>query len=263
MEDAGQLPKDFPSEDWKHARRQVLYQKVVCAVTRCSVDLLSFEDVRKRFQLHERSNCGLREIPLNRIRGSVGRFDDFTSTFLPLKDHMRERWQQVDKAVVKGKVPPIEVYKVGEVYFVLDGNHRVSAAREHGFERIEAFVTEFQAPFEAGTGIAVEDFVIQAERERFLEKYGEAGAWVAKEIAFSCPGCYQDLADQLEAYRQGLAELRGEPVERKQALASWHHEVFGPAVRSIRKHDLLRLFPDRTEADLFLWAWKNGRLLEL
>ena len=75
----------------------------------------------------------MQEIPLDHIRGSVGRFDDFTSAYMPRKDHLRHRWEGVDQAMMQGKTPPIEVYQVDDIYFVMDGNHRVSVARQHGF----------------------------------------------------------------------------------------------------------------------------------
>jgi hypothetical protein len=116
-------------EDWHWARRKVLYQEVVCFFKQCSVDLLSFEDVRSGLHLRHKIDRVLQEIPLDHIRGSVGRYDDFTSVFLPRKEHLRERWKRVEVAMKAGKTPPIDVYQVGESYFVRDGNHLVSIAR--------------------------------------------------------------------------------------------------------------------------------------
>ncbi len=250
-----------PDEDWKHARRQALYQRVVCAITQCSVDLLSFEEVRRRLHLSERVHRGLQVIPLDSIRGSVGRYNDFTSTFLPRKSHLRERWERVDRAMWKGKIPPIDVYKIGQVYFVLDGNHRVSVAREQGLEKIEAFVTEFATPLGSDTPAEIDDQLIQSERAAFQEKLEQAGGKAASEFSFSCAGSYRLLAGQIENYREGLESKTGRPASIEEAYSAWREEVYRPAIEAIREEGLLRLFPGRTEADLFIWAWENGGVL--
>ena len=146
MEENETLSMWDAEEDWNRARRKVLYQEVVCFFKQCPVDLLAFEEVRAKLHLSQKIDRGFQEIPLDRIRGSVGRYDDFTSAFIPRKKHMRERWKRVDVAMLAGKTPPIDVYQVGESYFVLDGNHRVSIARQHGSKMIEAYVWEFLTP---------------------------------------------------------------------------------------------------------------------
>ncbi len=164
------------NEDWRHARRKLLYQEVVCLVKKCSVDLLSFEDVRHRLHLQQRIYHGYQEIPVQQIRGSVGRFDDFSSAFLPRKNHMRARWEGVDVAMLEGKTPPIEAYQVGDAYFVVDGNHRVSVARQRGLETIEAYVTEFPTPAGLSAEADIDEVLIKAEQTAFLEKAGRANA---------------------------------------------------------------------------------------
>jgi uncharacterized ParB-like nuclease family protein len=235
---------------------------VACAVTKCSVDLLSFEEVRKRLHLSEQLDRGLQQISLEDIRGSVGRYEDFTTTFMPLKEHLRERWEKVDQAVIAGKTPPIEVYLVGEVYFVLDGNHRVSVAREHGHETIDAFVSEFPTPIGDRSKEAIDRHLIALERTSFQEKLGGAGKEAVKEFVFTCPGCYRDLAGQIENYRVGLEKAEEKSVSIERAYSAWYREVYTPAVKAIREFGLLQMFPERTEADLFIWAWENGDVLK-
>jgi hypothetical protein len=262
MKDFDPRTANIADDEWVHARRKVLYQKVVCAVTQCSVDLLSFNEVRKRLHLSEQLDRGLQQIPVDKIRGSVGRYDDFSATFLPLKEHMGDRWKRVDQAVMRGKIPPIEVYQVGEVYFVLDGNHRVSIARAHGAEVIDAYVSEFPTPLGEKSEVSLDEQLIAAERTAFQQKLGGAGKKARKEFAFTCAGCYRDLAGQIENYRSGLEAAEGKPVSIERGYAAWHSEVYTPAARAIRDYGLLRVFPDRTEADLFIWAWENGEVLK-
>src|SRR4051812_45839259 len=108
--------------DFTHARAQASMQGVLAHLTGRSNELLSYEEVAERLKLNVRSERGVQTIPLKAIVGSVGRYTDFTRTFLPLSDTDRERWARVKAAMDAGiTLPPIEVYKVGDVYFVLDG----------------------------------------------------------------------------------------------------------------------------------------------
>lgn len=248
--------------DWNRARRKVLYQEVVCFFKECSVDLLSFKDVHKSLHLGQKIDRGLQEIPVDRIRGSVGRYDDFTSAFLPRKKFLQERWKGVDIAMKAGKTPPIDVYQVGESYFVLDGNHRVSVARQRGLETIEAYVGEFPTPFGLSPEANIDELLIKSEQAAFYEKMSKAGPPAVRDIVFTCPDCYGDLVDMIEIYRQGLEETDGEPIPFEQAVSAWYEEVYVPGIEKIRQHDLMARFPDRTEADLFIWAWKNNKVLE-
>ena len=262
MEENDALSMYDAEEDWNWARRKVLYQEVVCFFKQCSVDLLSFEDVRSGLHLVQKTDRGLQEIPLDRIRGSVGRYNDFTSAFLPRKRHMRQRWERVDVATRAGKTPPIEVYQVGESHFVLDGNHRVSIARQRGLETIEAYVWEFPTPYGLGPEADVDELLIKSEQVGFLERIGRAAPPAVREIVFTCPDCYGDLLDMIDRYRQGLEEAAGKPISFEKAVSDWYEEVYRPAIEMIRKSNLLVRFPNRTEADLFIWAWRNNKVLE-
>jgi hypothetical protein len=111
------------------------------------VELLSFEQVRERLGLLSRRQRGLQDIPLDRIVGSVGKYREFTRSFLPSDKGLKRRWKNVYAAALDTQgLPPIDVYQVGDVYFVNDGNHRVSVARQFGAKTIEAYVTEFLSP---------------------------------------------------------------------------------------------------------------------
>jgi hypothetical protein len=122
--------------DFNEARAQASLQEVLARLTGKSNELLSYEEVAEKLKLNVRSERGVYDIPLDAIVGSVGRYTDFTRTFLPLKSINRDRWARVKAAIDDPNglgLPPIDVYKVGEVFFVLDGNHRVSVARQEGY----------------------------------------------------------------------------------------------------------------------------------
>ncbi len=250
-------------DHWRHARRKLLYDEVVCLIKRCSVNLLSFDDVQGDLDLSQRVDRGLQKIPLEQIRGSVGRYDDFSSAFLPRKDHMHERWVNVDAAMMQqGKRPPIDVYQVGEDYFVLDGNHRVSSAHRRGLDSIAAYVTEFVTPGELSAPEDVDELFVESERAAFLQQTGAENSATAQSMVFTCSGCYETVSEQIERYRLGAEAAWKEPVTREVAFKRWYEEVYEPSLEAIRRHDLLAQFPERTEGDLFIWAQKNSLALE-
>lgn len=126
------------------ARRRAFWSKLRRRVGRQCNELLPTGRVLAKLQLEERQVLGIKQVPIDRIVGSTGRFRDFDLAFSPLNERVQERWQRIALASEQGvKLPPVSLYKVGEVYFVEDGNHRLSVARAQGQESIEAFVIEF------------------------------------------------------------------------------------------------------------------------
>ncbi len=128
---------------FQSARLFAFWEEVLALARGKRAELLNFEEIRGRLHLHEQRYTGLQEVRLNQIVGSVGRYNEFTGTWLPKRNEMRARWSQT-YAQASGLMglPPIELYRVGDLYFVRDGNHRVSVARQLGAKTIQAYVTE-------------------------------------------------------------------------------------------------------------------------
>ena len=140
--------------NFNRARRHAFLEDVMGLMRGRSINLLSFDEVKGKLGLLSSRDRGVHEIPLDKIVGSVGKFREFTRTFSPRRKEIRARWQQVYAFVHSARgLPPIEVYQVGEVYFVWDGNHRVSVARQMGLKMIEARITEFVSPIRLTTDI--------------------------------------------------------------------------------------------------------------
>jgi hypothetical protein len=134
--------------DFSHACNRALIRRVGTRLRRdaASNRLLCFDEVRKVPGALGRIHRGMRTVPVGQIGGSVGRCSDFDRDFLPARANVKERWKRIDRAFHRGEeLPPVSLYKVGSFYFVLDGHHRVSVARYHGVEWIDAYVTEFRA----------------------------------------------------------------------------------------------------------------------
>ena len=133
--------------NFNSARRRAFLEDAVGLLRRRPKDLLSFDEVRRKLGLLTSRDRGVSEIPLDKIVGSVGKFREFTRSFWPRREEIRARWQRVYTFIHSARgLPPIEVYQVGDVFFVLDGNHRVSVGRQIGLKVIEAHVTEFVSP---------------------------------------------------------------------------------------------------------------------
>jgi len=242
-------------EDFRSARRQAALEQIVARLTGKSVDLLSYEDVREKLRVKGQSEKGLHEIPLDAIVGSVGRYGDFTRSFLPRKDSDEDRWAKVKRAVASLEgVPPIQVYQIGEAYFVFDGNHRVSVARQLGATHMEAYVTELQTTVPLSPEDDIKDIVLKAEYADFLENTHLDELRPEADLQLTLPGQYPALYEHINVHRHfmGLAQQRYIPYE--EAAAHWYDEVYLPVVEVIREQDLLRGFPERTEADLYMWA---------
>ncbi|MCU0513847.1 MAG: hypothetical protein MUE40_14910 [Anaerolineae bacterium] len=239
------------------ARSRAFFEELLNLLRGKSAELLSFEDVRARLRLREESYKGLQDIEIAKIRGSVGRYKNFTSTFLPKGNEMRERWSRVYAKInsMEG-VPPIEVYKVGDVYFVRDGNHRVSIARQMGASHIQAHVTELPTSIEITPETTLHDLDEAAAYAAFLDETGLRQTRPHHQaIDLSEPSRYPELLGHIYLHAQVMEHLRGEPVPLNDAAANWYDNVFRPAITLIRKHEVLRRSGDerRTEADLYLW----------
>ena len=245
---------------WSKARRNVIVQKVLCAIQGCSLDLIPFEDARQLLHLNQKVCLGLQEIELEKIRGSVGRYNDFTSAFLPRRDNLRQRWQRVRSAKTIKGLPPVELYKVGQAYFVADGNHRVSIARSEGDKIIEAYVCEYISPIELSAEADLDEVLSKAEYAEFLSR---TQLQPEQEIVFTVPGRYMEIECQIQSVQQSLEKERGETVPYNEAAELWYREIYSPTAQGIRESGAIARFPGRTEADLFIWMWRKEPELQI
>ncbi len=249
-------------QDFNEARLKGSLQEALARLTGKSNELLSYEEVARKLKLRARSDRGIQEIPVDAIVGSVGRYTEFTRTFLPRKPEDQERWARVKAAMVETGLEPIEVYKVGEVYFVLDGNHRVSIARQEGFEFIEAHVIEVNTSIPISPDLQPDELIIKAEYAEFIEKTEINNLFPKVDLSVTVPGQYEKLLEHIEVHRHfmGLELQRYIPYE--EAVKHWYETVYTPFIEPIRERGLLRWFPDRTETDLYLWVSEHLKTLQ-
>ncbi len=251
--------------DFHEARLKASLQEALARLTGKSNELFSYDDVAKKLKLQARSDRGIHEIPIHAIVGSVGRYTDFTRTFLPRHANDRERWARV-KAVMLDPtgtgMDPIEVYKVGDVYFVLDGNHRVSIARQEGFKFIEAHVIEVQTEIPITPDLNPDDLIIKAEYVAFLRKTGINTLFPNSDFSVTIPGGYEKLQDHIDVHRYFLGLEHQREISYQEAVKSWYENVYSLFIEPIRERGIMRWFPDRTETDLYLWVLDHKETLK-
>ncbi|MBZ0295097.1 MAG: hypothetical protein K8L99_21210 [Anaerolineae bacterium] len=237
------------------ARTKAFWYDVINLLRGKPAELLSFDDIKTRLRLREESYRGLQNVPVDRIIGSVGRYRDFTTNFLPKNPQMQERWSRVyaHTSGLQG-LPPVELYKVDDVYFVRDGNHRVSVARQLGHKTIEAHVTELPTSIDLEPGMSVDELDAASAYAAFLDETNLRQTRPHHQsIKLSEPSRYTDLLGHVYMHRRAL-ELEGDcPCTIEQAAVDWYDNVYRPAVTLIRKYDILQYVPGRTEGDLYLW----------
>lgn len=249
--------------DFEDARRRAALQDMKARLTGKSDDLLSYEIIQDLLQPDATISRGLQEISLAAIVGSVGRYNDFTRSFLPRHESDKNRWVNVKlKALYQGGMPPIEVYQLGDVYFVLDGNHRVSVARQLGAQTIQAYVTEVHSRVPLSDDVQPDELIIKARYAQFLARTDLDQTRPGLNLLVTAPGQYRKLEEQIEAYQKALSLRTDSDVPLYEAAAAWYDAVYLPMIRIIRERDLLAGFPGRTEADLFMWVSERQEELE-
>jgi hypothetical protein len=245
----GQMPgSSFADDEFNRARRRAFIQDILAPLRNEPADLLPFEEVRKKLRLGSQTYRGLQDVPLDQIVGSVARYHDFSRAFRPRRESLRSRWQRALK--LQGRFPPIDVYKVGDVYFVVDGNHRVSVARQAGAATIQAHVWEYKTRVPVESNDDLNDIWIRQEYLEFLQQTHLDVNRPEQRIVFTVPGRYRQLGEEIARHRQWLDGQHIYTVSFEEAAADWFDAVYMPMLKIIHEKNVLAAFPGRTAADL-------------
>lgn len=248
------------SSSFSKAQRKETYRRLGRVVRGSpSTPLLSFNELRARLHLFQQSYAGLRTIEVARIVGTVDRSDDFDQDFLPRTPQTRERWERLERAFPTLGFPPISVYQVNDVFFVIDGNHRVALAKQKGAEFIDAEVTQIHTDIEIDENIDFEKMFYLEQARRFMQESGLERSRPMARIDFTRPQGFIELLDVVKAHGYDLMMERGEMLQPDEIAADWYDRVYLPAVESIRWERLLEIEPGSTEGDLFLWVLQRRR----
>ncbi|MBI5883649.1 MAG: hypothetical protein HZB91_11165 [Elusimicrobia bacterium] len=228
--------------------------------------LLDFAAIEKNLDSVVRVSRGVRPIPIDRIVGSLGRYQEFTENFLPQAGGVREKFESVKAAMLSGKnLPPIKVYGLLDHYFVVDGHNRVTVAKtELGAVDIDAEIMEVEfglhlspdKKYACDTG-AARRFLIRLE-ERVFERETHLGNGILSlPLKVTELTSYGKLFEEISHFRRGYGN--GELAKKNMVFASllWYESRFLPAARIILDQAVLDGFPDRTYTDLYIWIQQH------
>ncbi len=244
-------------DDFLKARRKARVDRVLSTFRWKNPDLLSFYEVTKLIKPESESYKGMQTIPVKNIIGSENRYHDFSSFFAPKNNKLQSRWENIDRARLDDiPLPPISVYKIGEWYFVRDGNHRVSVARMNGQEFIDAEVVELSSSIPLREGMTLNEIkkeVVEAERESFIRQYNPTYLPM-DSIVFTTPGSYPEMVNHILVHKYYANEHLDYTMSFEEGARSWYENVYKPIVDALDKKHLQRSFPGYTVSDLYMWV---------
>jgi len=248
-------------EDFNRAKSKATLSTLLGRFAPERRELLSFDEVKELIKPRGSAYRGLKVVPVSLIVGSEGRYRDFTSAFLPKREGLRHRWESIDRAHLSyTDLPPIRLYQIGEVYFVRDGNHRVSVARTQGVERIDAEVVSLDSEIALKPGMTGEDLkraVIEYERDQLFAKTDIGKVVSPDEVLFTATGRYDELLKHIEVHKYFINQDRKEEISFEEAARSWYENLFRPIIDLVSDRKLARRFPGRTKADLYMWMIRH------
>lgn len=250
--------------DFRRARSKSFLRKAWSLVSGQDTQLMAWDEARDKLKLRGFIRRGMQEVPVEKIIGSVGRYRDFDNAFLPTQEVSSGRWRKINRAFYDDvSLPPVNLYKVGDVYFVLDGNHRVSVAREHGVKFIDADVQEaVTRVLVTADDIDADALVMLGEYAEFLDRTHLDGLRPDQNIRFSIGGGYARLIEHIAVHRYFMGLDHKRDISEDEAVVDWYDNVYMPIIAAIRKDDILDDFPGRTEADLYLWIIDHKHYLK-
>src|SRR5215212_4265140 len=213
------------------SRRKALLAALLDSIRRQPSEMLSFEAVRVGLNSHGQIALGHQVVPVKNIVGSEGRYSDFDRRFLPLSEAVEQRWRSVEHAMERMiDLPPVDLWKISDVYFVRDGNHRVSVARWRGQGHIDAYVTELLVDVPLTPDLSVRTLLFAEEYSDFLEWTNLQALRPDQRIEFSELGGYLELVRHINAYRYTLGQQLGHAIDRDEAVAGWYDRVYLPII---------------------------------
>jgi hypothetical protein len=246
-------PREDAQMDFSRSRRRERLARVGQVLRREPTDIghvLPFEEVVEALGLRKQRYLGLQTIPLERVVGSVGRTRDFDRAFRPTSERVRPRWERIATAHRRREtMPPIDVFKVGDLYFVEDGNHRVSVARAMRRSDIDAYVTEVTTEVGPEPDLTLADLPLKSHERVFFERV-PLPPELRGQIRLRDATRYGMLAEGVEAWGFRVSQECGCFMTRDKVALAWFEEEYRPVIASLREHGLLHDGQPETEAYL-------------
>jgi hypothetical protein len=228
--------------DFLRARRRAALGAMVARLRGEPDDVrhvLPYEEVVAALGYVSEHFAGNAVVPLDAIVGTVDRSRDFDRSFRPTTGRVRSRWEHIATAMRRGEaMPPVDLVRIGQIYFVRDGHHRVSVARALGHNDIDAMVTEVVTRVGAERAITLEALPVKSHERVFFERVPLPDNARA-EIKLTDPWDYGRLAEAVEAWGFRTSQDRGEPISRRESAYLWLENEYRPVVEMLRGADLI------------------------
>jgi hypothetical protein len=246
------FPRSDVENDFLRARRRQVLARLAARLRRAPDDvnlILPFDEVVAALGRRGERRLGLQSVNLDSIVGTVDSGRDFDRRFRPTSGRVRERWERLALAQRRGEaIPPIEVYRVGDLHFVVDGHHRVSIAMATGAKTIDAYVTEVQTQLSTKGIHGRRDLLVKGYERIFRARVPLPEDALAK-ITVTDPWSYAELGEAVEAWGFRYMQDRGQFFERAEIARRWYADEYVPVVRMLRSADLIG---PRTEAEAYM-----------
>ncbi len=248
--------------DFQRARFKAFMNRVWASLSGQPTTLLSYDDVKEKLHIGGPIYRGVKTVRVDQIAGSLNRYHEFDRVFLPVSDKLSDRWQSVNRAFYQDiSLPPVVLYKVGQVYFVVDGHHRVSVAREKGQIDIEAEVRECATRVNITAGIKPEDLEILEDKVRFLERTSLDSLKPGANIKVTIPDGFDRMLEHIAVHRYFMGLDLKRNISEEEAISDWYDHVYMPVINVIRDTHIIKDFPEKTEGDLYLWVLDHQHYL--
>jgi hypothetical protein len=249
--------------DFQRARFKAFLHRVWDALSGQRTNLLSYDEIKEKLRIGGPIYRGIKTVRVDQIAGSLNRYHEFDRVFLPASDILATRWQRVNRAFYEEiSLPPVVLYKVGQVYFVVDGHHRVSVAREQGQLEIEADVRECFTRINITPNIRPEDLIILESKVHFLERTALDHLKPESNIKLTIPDGFDRMLEHIAVHRYFMGLDLKRDISEEEAIADWYDRVYVPIIQVIRDTDILKEFPGKTEGALYLWVLDHQHYLE-
>jgi len=248
--------------DFQRSLFKAFMNRVWATLSGNPTTLLSYDEIKEKLHIGGPIYRGVQTVRVDQIAGSLNRYHEFDRVFLPASEKLAARWQSVNRAFYQEvSLPPVVLYKVGQVYFVVDGHHRVSVARGQGQVYIDAEVRECATRVNITADLKAQDLEILHTKVHFLERTSLDTLIPDAKINLTIPDGFERMLEHIAVHHYFMGLDMQRDISEEEAVKHWYETVYMPVIQIIRDTNILNEFPEKTEGDLYLWVLDHQHYL--